>query len=140
MTGLALTWIVFALVLALFGARSWVVETNRGRLSTAGSAQRGLTWAVAASVALLAVMLMVNGGAQLVDLLVNGDAAVTAPSDQAATGGQQPGQAPVEPAAPPAAPAAPFGGVKESGLGREGGLVGIDEFLETKYVAIGFAG
>ncbi|MCF8608039.1 aldehyde dehydrogenase family protein, partial [Gordonia sp. HY442] len=33
-------------------------------------------------------------------------------------------------------PAAPFGGVKQSGLGREGGLTGIDEFLETKYVAM----
>jgi succinate-semialdehyde dehydrogenase / glutarate-semialdehyde dehydrogenase len=33
-------------------------------------------------------------------------------------------------------PAAPFGGVKESGLGREGGSVGIDEFLEIKYVGI----
>ena len=33
-------------------------------------------------------------------------------------------------------PAAPFGGVKESGLGREGGDVGIDEFLETKYIGI----
>ena len=33
-------------------------------------------------------------------------------------------------------PAAPFGGVKESGLGREGGLVGIDEFLETKYIGV----
>jgi len=33
-------------------------------------------------------------------------------------------------------PAAPFGGVKHSGLGREGGRVGIDEFLETKYVAL----
>ena len=33
-------------------------------------------------------------------------------------------------------PAAPFGGVKASGLGREGGAVGIDEFLETKYVGI----
>ena len=33
-------------------------------------------------------------------------------------------------------PAAPFGGVKQSGLGREGGAVGIDEFLETKYVAV----
>jgi succinate-semialdehyde dehydrogenase / glutarate-semialdehyde dehydrogenase len=33
-------------------------------------------------------------------------------------------------------PAAPFGGVKHSGVGREGGRLGIDEFLETKYVAI----
>ncbi len=32
-------------------------------------------------------------------------------------------------------PAAPFGGVKMSGLGREGGRVGIDEYLELKYVA-----
>lgn len=32
-------------------------------------------------------------------------------------------------------PAAPFGGVKESGLGREGGEYGIFEFLETKYIA-----
>ncbi|MFC3897629.1 NAD-dependent succinate-semialdehyde dehydrogenase [Lentzea rhizosphaerae] len=33
-------------------------------------------------------------------------------------------------------PAAPFGGVKQSGLGREGGRVGIDEFLDYKYVAV----
>ncbi|CAN5849502.1 NAD-dependent succinate-semialdehyde dehydrogenase [soil metagenome] len=33
-------------------------------------------------------------------------------------------------------PYAPFGGIKESGLGREGGAVGIEEFLETKYVGI----
>ncbi len=33
-------------------------------------------------------------------------------------------------------PAAPFGGVKQSGLGREGGTVGIDEYLELKYLAI----
>jgi succinate-semialdehyde dehydrogenase/glutarate-semialdehyde dehydrogenase len=33
-------------------------------------------------------------------------------------------------------PAAPFGGVKHSGLGREGGRVGIEEFLEIKLVAV----
>jgi succinate-semialdehyde dehydrogenase / glutarate-semialdehyde dehydrogenase len=33
-------------------------------------------------------------------------------------------------------PAAPFGGVKQSGVGREGGAVGIEEFLEIKYVGI----
>jgi succinate-semialdehyde dehydrogenase/glutarate-semialdehyde dehydrogenase len=33
-------------------------------------------------------------------------------------------------------PAAPFGGVKESGFGREGGFEGIAEYLETKYVAV----
>jgi succinate-semialdehyde dehydrogenase / glutarate-semialdehyde dehydrogenase len=33
-------------------------------------------------------------------------------------------------------PAAPFGGVKHSGFGREGGFEGIEEYLETKYVAL----
>jgi succinate-semialdehyde dehydrogenase/glutarate-semialdehyde dehydrogenase len=33
-------------------------------------------------------------------------------------------------------PAAPFGGVKQSGLGREGGHEGIEEYLDTVYVAI----
>ena len=33
-------------------------------------------------------------------------------------------------------PAAPFGGVKQSGIGREGGQEGIEEYLEIKYVAV----
>ena len=35
---------------------------------------------------------------------------------------------------------APFGGVKESGYGREGGAVGIDEYLDVKYVQVGGVG
>jgi succinate-semialdehyde dehydrogenase / glutarate-semialdehyde dehydrogenase len=35
-------------------------------------------------------------------------------------------------------PAAPFGGVKHSGIGREGGFEGIEEYLETKYCAVTF--
>ena len=37
----------------------------------------------------------------------------------------------------PSAVQAPFGGMKESGLGREGGHQGIDDFLEMQYVSIG---
>jgi succinate-semialdehyde dehydrogenase/glutarate-semialdehyde dehydrogenase len=33
-------------------------------------------------------------------------------------------------------PAAPFGGFKQSGLGREGGFAGVEEFLETKYIGV----
>jgi len=32
---------------------------------------------------------------------------------------------------------APFGGVKQSGLGREGSMYGIDEYVEIKYVCMG---
>jgi len=35
-------------------------------------------------------------------------------------------------------PAAPFGGAKQSGLGREGGVTGILEFMEPKYFAVNF--
>jgi succinate-semialdehyde dehydrogenase / glutarate-semialdehyde dehydrogenase len=37
----------------------------------------------------------------------------------------------------PSTAQAPFGGLKESGIGREGGLEGMDAFLETKYVSTG---
>ncbi len=33
--------------------------------------------------------------------------------------------------------AAPFGGVKESGVGREGSKYGMDDFLEIKYLCMG---
>jgi succinate-semialdehyde dehydrogenase/glutarate-semialdehyde dehydrogenase len=32
---------------------------------------------------------------------------------------------------------APFGGVKESGLGREGSKYGLEEYLEAKYLCLG---
>jgi succinate-semialdehyde dehydrogenase/glutarate-semialdehyde dehydrogenase len=32
---------------------------------------------------------------------------------------------------------APFGGVKESGIGREGSIYGIEEYLEVKYLCLG---
>lgn len=35
-------------------------------------------------------------------------------------------------------PAAPFGGIKQSGFGREGGFEGIEEYLDTKYVGMDF--
>ena len=34
-------------------------------------------------------------------------------------------------------PAAPFGGMKESGNGREGSKYGVDEYLEVKYLCMG---
>ncbi|RYG72013.1 NAD-dependent succinate-semialdehyde dehydrogenase [Lentibacillus lipolyticus] len=37
----------------------------------------------------------------------------------------------------PSAAHAPFGGMKESGLGREGGIEGIEPYLETKYLSVG---
>jgi len=37
----------------------------------------------------------------------------------------------------PSTAQAPFGGVKESGIGREGGRWGIDEYLDVKYVSLG---
>ena len=37
----------------------------------------------------------------------------------------------------PATPQSPFGGMKQSGLGRELGMEGLDAYFETKYVAIG---
>ena len=37
----------------------------------------------------------------------------------------------------PSTAQAPFGGVKESGVGREGGKYGMDEYLDIKYVSLG---
>jgi succinate-semialdehyde dehydrogenase/glutarate-semialdehyde dehydrogenase len=35
---------------------------------------------------------------------------------------------------------APFGGVKQSGMGREGSKYGIEEYVDTKYVCLGGLG
>jgi succinate-semialdehyde dehydrogenase/glutarate-semialdehyde dehydrogenase len=40
----------------------------------------------------------------------------------------------------PATPQCPFGGMKESGMGRELGIEGLDAYLETKYVSVGLRG
>lgn len=40
----------------------------------------------------------------------------------------------------PSTAQAPFGGVKESGVGREGGAEGMEEYLDTKYVSLGGIG
>ena len=37
----------------------------------------------------------------------------------------------------PSTAVAPFGGVKQSGLGREGSKYGIEDFLEVKYLSLG---
>lgn len=37
----------------------------------------------------------------------------------------------------PSTPQAPFGGFKQSGLGREGGHQGMDEYIEVKYISVG---
>ena len=39
----------------------------------------------------------------------------------------------------PSVAVAPFGGVKESGIGREGGRQGLEEYMETKYICLGVA-
>ncbi|MDN5915024.1 MAG: hypothetical protein L0I76_07940 [Pseudonocardia sp.] len=102
MSGAVLTWVSLALVLALFSARAWVVETNRGRLHTAGAAQRGLTWAVTASVVLLIGLAVFNGGITLTGLLLNGEAETGTPADSAPVATQPAAPAPAAPA--PGAP------------------------------------
>ena len=40
----------------------------------------------------------------------------------------------------PSTAQAPFGGLKESGYGREGGSEGIEEYLDVKYISLGGMG
>ncbi len=118
-------WIGVAVFLALLGTRAWFVETGRRQLGGTPTKVRGLTAATTAVGAALTVLVMMQGGALLVQALVTG----TDPIALLGGSDNQPGttgQGPAAPAGPPAgapagapagqpapegaAPAAPGGG------------------------------
>ncbi|NMI02293.1 hypothetical protein HF526_34170 [Pseudonocardia sp. K10HN5] len=80
-------WLTFALLLAVMGARAWVVETGQGRLGRTPVKVQVLTGAVGVVVVGLVVLLTVDGGATLVNMLLNpSNTSTTAPADPAAPG------------------------------------------------------
>jgi hypothetical protein len=114
-------WIGVAVFLALLGTRAWFVETGRRQLGGTPTKVRGLTIATTAVGAALTVLVMMQGGALLVQALVTGTdpiALLGGSDNQPGTTGQDPaapagppGGAPAgQPAPEGAAPAAPGGG------------------------------
>lgn len=96
-------WLTFAVLLGLLAARAWVVETGQGRLGRAPAKVRVLTAATVLVLAGLVTLLVVQGGATLVEAIVTGT------DPLAITDAEVPG--PVDPNAPaPPAPADPAGG------------------------------
>src|ERR1700754_691569 len=107
-------WIVAALLLVLFGVRSWLVETGRARMGRTSAKVRVLTVASLAAIGGLTVLMWFQGGWLMYDAIFKGtdpqavyyssdDTAVPAPPIDPAA----PPVYPADPAAPPADPAAP---------------------------------
>ncbi len=72
-------WATALLLLAVLGARAWVVETGQGRLARTPARVRVLTGTSAAVLVVLVVLLTIQGGAQLAGALITGsDPAVAA--------------------------------------------------------------
>jgi hypothetical protein len=103
----ALTWASLGLLLALLGIRAWVVETGHATLGRTPVKVKVLTAACALAVALVAGMVTVAGGAQLVYLLLH--PAQAQAIEDAANAAQDASTAPPIPSAepPPPAPAQP---------------------------------
>lgn len=107
MTADAWVWASFGLLLALMGARAWVVETGHATLGRTPVTVKVLTGACAAAVALVVGLLAVNGGARLVYLVLNPDVARALEEARDAPATPLPATplpATLEPAAPPSAP------------------------------------
>ena len=69
-------WSSFGLLLALLGARAWVVETGQTRLGRTPARVRILTGACALAAALVVTAVAANGGARLACLLLHPEEAV----------------------------------------------------------------
>ena len=121
MTADAWVWASFGLLLALLGARAWVVETGHATLGRTPVKVKVLTAACGVAVALVAGLVAANGGARLVYLVLHPEVAqaledarnadtTTAPAPaepapQTPAPASAPPSAPVS--APPSAPTAP---------------------------------
>jgi hypothetical protein len=110
-------WVAAVALLAMLGARAWVVETGRGRLGRTPVQVKVLTGGVVAVVVALFALLAMQGGVLLVQSIITGtdprDSLIVpndptpgpaggAPAPAAPPAGAPPAGAP--PAAPPAAP------------------------------------
>jgi len=100
-------WIVAALLLVLFGVRSWLVETGRARMGRTSAKVRVLTVASLAAIGGLTVLMWFQGGWLMYDAIFKGTdpQAVYYSSDDTAVPAP-----PIDPAAPPVDPAAPPAG------------------------------
>jgi hypothetical protein len=77
-TGAALTWAAFGLVLALMAARATIVETGHRTLGRTPVKVQVITGALGVALVTLVLMVVGNGGAEFVSLIINGDPAETA--------------------------------------------------------------